>query len=86
MRGEKAQGGGHGWVVDGYMSQKETTWYYETTYPYSLYRTDYRYRTYISCNWGWDGGCNGYYLDGAFNPATNYNYTQDLQIIPNIHR
>ena len=86
MRGENTKGEGHGWVVDGYMSQKETTWYYGTTYPYSLYRTVYRYRTYISCNWGWGYGYNGYYLNGAFQPSKDDNFTKDLQIIPNIHR
>lgn len=79
-RGNKPNGGGHGWVVDGYYHYKDLIYYYNTFPPYSLHTTictnSY---TYFHCNWGWGDGYNGYYFSDAFDQ-----YTEDVQMINNI--
>lgn len=30
--------------------------------------------TYLHCNWGWSGNCNGYFLTDALNPSAAYQY------------
>ncbi len=75
------ESGGHGWVTDGYAYQKETTYYYNTYAPYSLYTTTARYRTYFHCNWGWGDGYNGYYFSNAFD-----RYTYNVKMVNNIMR
>lgn len=50
--------GGHAWVVDGYIDEVKKG---EESY-------------YIHCNWGWDGGSNGYYLCNVLDPDNGYVY------------
>lgn len=56
---------GHAWVIDGYRKQRRTV------------NGSYEYRTYLHCNWGWNGNCNGYFLSNMFETshAESYDYT-----------
>lgn len=45
-------GGGHAWIVDGYMTQKRENY----AYPYQTF-----YRDLMHINWGYGGGLDGYY-------------------------
>ncbi len=81
VHGQTVEDNGHGWVVDGYRRQKETTYYYNTYQPYSLHTTTARYRIYFHCNWGWGDGCNGYYFSNTFG-----NYTRNVKVVNNIKR
>lgn len=52
----------HCWVIDGIMEEKYDIYRalpsnLEDLIPYSFNR-----KTYIHCNWGWEGFCDGYYL------------------------
>ena len=48
---------GHAWVGDGGM--KVTTKYQDSNNR--VYKITYDY--YVHCNWGWNGSCDGYYLE-----------------------
>ena len=56
--------GGHAWVVDGYIDYV-TGWRSEE-------------HLYLHCNWGWNGNCNGYFLDGVFNTDTSPSYEDNV--------
>ncbi|MBE9488317.1 MAG: C10 family peptidase [Bacteroidetes bacterium] len=90
---------GHSWVIDGYITVTQGDDYLYFDEDLLLNDCDYgeviySVNTYLSCNFGWNGICNGYYLEGAFNVSegneypykTKTNYTQDIQIIPDIHK
>ena len=51
-------GGGHAWIVDGYITQKREN----NTYPYQTF-----YRDLMHINWGHGGALDGYYFIGNFN-------------------
>jgi len=66
--------GGHEWVVDGYLNQKQKVYsclkvYYLstlkliTTMPIS---TTYNYASYLHINWGYNGLYNGWFVAGCF--------------------
>lgn len=93
---------GHAWVVDGYRWIHEVhrecvkpinafEWTELKRWTEDLF--------YHHINWGWDGQSNGFFLlkvfdtsrPGQLDPGmstveTNYNYTVDLEIIPNISK
>ena len=66
---------GHAWIADGYISYVIQTQHYtrRSDMAYidpddgwvlqSIHNQPYKY---IHMNWGWDGKCNGYYIDNAF--------------------
>lgn len=61
----------HAWVVDGCAAITEI--HRECIKPDSqLFWTElnryYYYYSYIHCNWGWHGDCNGYFSTSAINP------------------
>ncbi len=43
---------GHGWVFDGYIT---------------INKNGNRFESYLHCNWGWGGMCDGYYKCSVFN-------------------
>lgn len=52
---------GHSWVIDGY----EYRYYYNKLTPTTF--VEYKDpETYVHCNYGWRGYCDGYYLNGVF--------------------
>ena len=77
--------GGHAWVIDGYIKQRNT-----------IINSSNPERLLLHCNWGWYGKCNGYYESGIFNTkkgavktesyekdgdTSKYNYTWLFHII-----
>lgn len=70
---------GHAWLADGYLQYKITT--RECTRDYGSLEweilTEYEpyYVGYYHFNWGWDGGCNGYFMTDVF--ATNKAFEYD---------
>ena len=52
---------GHAWVIDGYEYRR----YYNKLTPTTFAECKYP-ETYIHCNYGYSGRCDGYYLDGVF--------------------
>lgn len=52
-------GGGHAWVIDGIV-----------IYNFDSSRPPYYF---LHCNWGWNGDCDGYYLNGAFDSDSYVN-------------
>ncbi len=58
--------GGHAWVIDGYRKQKKTdkTINLSTGDTISEVTSE---RTFVHCNFGWDGAANGFYTFGIFN-------------------
>lgn len=102
MRGEVSDGEGHAWVVDGYrnittvvcecMKPLSSLVWIEISRHTST-------KTYHHINWGWDGNSNGYFLPEVFDVTSpsqldpgmsileeHYNFTVNLQIIPNISK
>lgn len=81
--------GGHAWVIDGYLHRKRKV---DLLSGNTVIYSYYEYEQLVHCNYGWDGGSNGYYNSAAFNtnsgPVTRggeaYNYQFELKIIPNI--
>ena len=73
----------HAWVIDGVRNRRRkvtrTTWTFDRqrgaaghyTTSYSYYQTQRQFH----CNFGWDGGSNRWYVDGAFAPSSNRNYS-----------
>ena len=66
---------GHAWIADGYISYVIQTQHYtrrsDMAYidpddGWVLQSTHNQPYKYIHMNWGWDGKCNGYYIDNAF--------------------
>ena len=92
MGGNLLSGGGHIWIVDGYMDMRITT----TDYLVGQVPITTRERfIYNHVNWGWDGKDNGYILSGIFDnsrmhskdPSIHgsgnscYNFNTNLQYI-----
>ncbi len=48
---------GHAWVIDGLIVKKRRS---------SVIPEIPKYREYVHCNWGWNGGCDGYFIFKAF--------------------
>lgn len=69
---------GHAWVMDGYRARTIHSYEYRrevNTTQWELYR-EYTSSTYYNhYNWGWNGACNGYFLD--FELRNNYPYQLD---------
>jgi hypothetical protein len=66
--------GGHCWVIDGYLNQRQTVTTKVELILKSTGRTVgqststvYNYANYLHNNWGWYGQDNGYYVAGSFN-------------------
>lgn len=103
IRGRRTLTKGHAWVVDGYKSEDYTEefyyYYFGSDGSYHGRRrqsnvvTSYNH-IYFHHNFGWDGTCNGYYLDGVFDTSQRQEATKDassegrkykkIQIIPTI--
>jgi hypothetical protein len=94
--------GGHAWVIDGYINQRQTI---TTTVELTLRgrvtgrstSTTYNYRNYLHNNWGWSGNDNGYFVSGSFDAnhvdlpsntrsGEEHNYQYEIKIYPNITR
>lgn len=66
---------GHAWVVDGYIQRKQYVVAdlvgYQNGVEVSRVRTTYQNsEDYVRCNFGWDGGADGYYASGLFSTNT----------------
>lgn len=89
---------GHAWVIDGYIKRQR-----KINYNLVLYNgskkiisqpvSHYQYDEYVSCNFGWGGIDNGYYLSGVFDTnngsvtlksGTSDYFQYDIKILPNI--
>ena len=95
MRGERSTEDGtvgHAWVIDGIFERMLHYMAY-TREPnselWTLHDESYAYYRYNHINWGWDGLCNGYFLEDVFKPGYavhydgtsylyNYNYNLSL--------
>lgn len=94
---------GHGWVLDGAKKQERTVTHKIYQYngngiprdpivasEWTLIDTEYgkEYAVYVHCNYGWEGDCDGYYIDGVFNVrqqyGKEYSFDRKINIIPNI--
>lgn len=102
MRGGISADDGHAWVIDGYRLihevHRECVKPINALEWTELRRwTENHYYHHI--NWGWDGESNGFFLFDVFDTArpsqldpgmsivgSNYNFTVDLKIIPNISK
>ena len=102
MRGGISADDGHAWVIDGYRLihevHRECVKPMNALEWTELRRwTEIHYYHHI--NWGWDGESNGFFLLNVFNTTrpsqldpgmsivgSNYNFTVDLKIIPNISK
>lgn len=102
MRGGISSNEGHAWVIDGYRRITKVIKEYIKPKGSPVWEelsstTTETYYNHI--NWGWDGDSNGYFSVNVFNTAipkdldpevnlsgTNYNFTIDLSIIPNISK
>lgn len=63
MHGFRSSGGGHSWIIDGYMKQFRVD-------RRPLIGSSSQRRTFIHINWGWDKGFHdGYYIEGVFDPT-----------------
>lgn len=67
--GSDAAGTGHAWIADGTLTIKTSVTYYEE--GKIIWTKTIGDDKYIHYNWGWNGSCNGYYLDGVFTPTQN---------------
>lgn len=61
----------HAWNIDGYMKQTVTKRkdYYINDMLYDT-DEDVSYNTFVHCDFGWEGYCNGYFISGVFNLAS----------------
>ena len=95
MRGEKYNGDGHAWIIDG--CDYQTIRHVEFAGLEVIYDVTTSYN-YNHINWGWNGYGNGYFTDGVFNAATPHssdgyyhptgnanNYYDDLQYFSVYH-
>lgn len=74
-------GVGHAWVCDGYKRNVTTLIHNPgTVYEYQTYAIS---GFYLSLNWGWNGGSNGWFLYTNFSPS-NYNFNSGQQCIISI--
>lgn len=86
--GRDSSAGGHAWVADATMNIKTTVTYYEMEEVVwtKIIADDH----YIHYNWGWNGSCNGYFLEGVFNtnegqdpilsvPRSRYNFSHNIK-------
>lgn len=62
---KKVTNGGHAWVMDGILSQSHTVKTYGGT-PLVFKGTTTESRSFIHCNFGWGGKCDGYYVSECF--------------------
>lgn len=83
--------GGHAWVICGatdYETSSNEIVYYPTGYSQmgcAFYHEDNYYHIYTHyCNWGWGGGCDGFYSMDTFNPD-KYNFSKKLQMLYDIY-
>lgn len=66
ITGYEKSGGGHTWVIDGYMKRKRLK---SITYSGSYVQMKhYEYQQLLHCNFGWSGNSNGYYNHEIFDP------------------
>ena len=80
---------GHFWIIDGSLELKRSRNYYVFWIPFPCDE----YQSYVHCNFGWSGFddkgtaydyCGtGYYKSGVF-ATTNYDFSNNLQVITNI--
>ena len=68
--GKRTMTKGHAWVIDGMRKwQRLHTTYFPSTGRYDY---DYTYKTMYHCNYGWSGGCDGYYYaDAVYSPRVD---------------
>lgn len=88
-------GGGHTWVLDGYIDKDEKTTFYEIDYiAYIDNRAFPRYRVssvlenkeqFVHFNWGWGGECNGYFAMGASFKTTQGTYDSNTSITHDLY-
>ena len=67
--GNRSNGDGHIWIVDGYMEMTITTTEY-TVDQDSIISTEKELYNHV--NWGWDGKDNGYILSSIFDSSNMY--------------
>lgn len=67
MRGrDYNKGAGHAWVVDGYAFcyvVPDPNDFQSTTDPLTIDES----KSYLHCDWGWNGSCNGFFTGDVFN-------------------
>ena len=72
--GYTADGGGHGWIIDG-RKCTQTNVAKVTIRDGVVISSEYQYSyttDYIHCNFGWDGECDGYYGYSIFDTTTTH--------------
>ncbi len=80
VRGEDNVVGGHAWVADGTWEIGLMVKYWDLGtinggVPSGMTPTVIRdFARYLHFNWGWNGGCNGYFLVNIFSPDNAYKY------------
>ncbi len=57
--------GGHAWVIDGFIDRNRSKKDYNSDGV--IVNTTIETQRLMHCNFGWQGGCNGYYTSGIFN-------------------
>lgn len=69
MSGYNSENSGHGWVVDGgsHLEARNIAMVSEDGINWEIYWDRIITVTYNHINWGWDGLCNGLFLDIVFN-------------------
>ena len=77
---------GHAWVADGYKTTTIKNYSYEVNLDTGTTTTKYLSTSYsnifLSINWGWNSGYDGYYAWGCFNPGdSDYKYKQQIHIV-----
>ena len=71
VRGEKNNGAGHAWIVDG--CDYKTVRHTEFAGIILIYESIASFN-YNHINWGWYGKGNGYFIDGIFNAVNHHSY------------
>ncbi len=67
---------GHAWVIDGFVRQLQViNSYYTDTGRLASTKTDIR--NFFHCNWGWTGGCNGFFRNMEFDPYNDAAHFDD---------
>ncbi len=56
---------GHAWVIDGYKKQSRSVRVINTNTGEEV-NSYINSRLLVHCNWGWNGSCNGYFINGLF--------------------
>lgn len=57
---------GHAWVIDGYIDRSRTNKKINSNTG-AVISSNTENQFLVHCNWGWKGGCNGYYISKVFN-------------------